>query len=84
MEMVGYSEEEERQITEIDAIGDPEARALAKEDFENRTGKEFPPIILAPNIDTMFAGSQVSEPEFEKWVADGFPGGYKPGARRFT
>lgn len=83
MEMVGYTEEEERQILEIDAICDPEARALAKEDFEKRTGKDFPPIIFAPNIDTMFAESRVPRGEFEKWVAEGFPGGYKPGARRF-
>lgn len=42
MELVGYTEEEERQIEEINGIEDQEALALAKEDFEARTGKEFP------------------------------------------
>ncbi|KKU97597.1 MAG: hypothetical protein UY31_C0072G0010, partial [Candidatus Wolfebacteria bacterium GW2011_GWE1_48_7] len=71
MELVGYTEEEERQIMEINKIRDPEALAKAKEDFEARTGKEFPCIVLALNIDTMFAESRVSRGEFEKWVADG-------------
>lgn len=77
MELVGYTEDEERQIMEINGIKDPEAMALAKEDFQDRTGKEFPEVIFEFNPDT-HATQEIPEEDFNSWVNGCFPGGYRP------
>lgn len=81
MRMIGYADDEEKEIYRIDEIKDPEEKEAQKRQFEERTGKEFPKIIFRFNADT--ACSKISDEQLGKWMADGCPGGYKPGARRF-
>jgi hypothetical protein len=81
MRMVGYTDDEHEEIYRIDEMKDPQEKEEQKKHFEERTGKEFPKIIFKFNVDTAFP--KISDEELGKWMAEGYPGGYKSGARRF-